>query len=116
MPCCLNCRLIFFGNISVDSTGEHPYTFNIKHVIALIVGYARIYAINFSLDETNTLKRLNLLNSRNFITNELYADISEAYNYLMQIRFTHQVKRLDSGLMPNNHISLEELNYMEKVF
>ena len=104
----------FFGNITVDSGGDHPNTFNIKHVIALIVGYARLYAINFSLEETNTLQRLDRLKSRSFIGRELHEDITEAYNYLMQIRFTHQVNRLNNGEEPDNHIYLEELNYMEK--
>lgn len=104
----------FFGNIAVESGGDHPNTFNIKYVIALIVGYARLYAINFSLEETNTLQRLDRLKSRSFIGRELHEEITEAYNYLMQIRFTHQVNRLDKGEEPDNHIFLEELNYMEK--
>lgn len=105
----------FFGNITVESGGDHPNTFNIKHVIALIVGYARLYAINFSLEETNTLQRLDRLKSRSFIGRNLHEDITEAYNYLMQIRFTHQVNRLNNGEEPDNHITLEELNYMEKI-
>jgi signal-transduction protein with cAMP-binding, CBS, and nucleotidyltransferase domain/PAS domain-containing protein len=104
----------FFGNISVESGGDHPNTFNIKYVIALIVGYARLYAINFALEETNTLQRLDRLKSRSFIGRELHEDITEAYNYLMQIRFTHQVNMLNKGQEPDNHIYLDELNYMEK--
>ena len=104
----------FFGNISVESGGDHPNTFNIKYVIALIVGYARLYAINFALEETNTLQRLDRLKSRSFIGRELHEDITEAYNYLMQIRFTHQVNKLNKGEEPDNHIFLDELNYMEK--
>ncbi len=104
----------FFGNISVESGGDHANTFNIKYVIALIVGYARLYAINFSFEETNTLQRLDRLKSRSVIARELHEDITEAYNYLMQIRFTHQVNKLNKGEEPDNHISLDELNYMEK--
>lgn len=104
----------FFGNISVETGGEHPHTFNIKHVIALIVGYARLYAINFALEEANTLERLDRLKTRSFIGKELHDDITEAYNYLMQIRFRHQVAMLDKGEDPDNFISPDELNYMEK--
>lgn len=104
----------FFGNIAVESRGEHPDTFNIKHVIALIVGYARLYAINFSLDETNTLQRLDLLKQNDFIGESTHEEIYEAYNYLMQIRFKHQVTMMNRGLVPDNHIRLEELNHMEK--
>lgn len=104
----------FFGNITVESGGDHPNTFNIKHVIALIVGYARLYAITFALDEPNTLLRLEQLKEKNFISTSMHADIVEAYNYLMQIRFKHQVKMMDNGLEPDNFIPLSELSYMEK--
>ncbi|MEE4241553.1 MAG: DUF294 nucleotidyltransferase-like domain-containing protein [Desulfopila sp.] len=106
--------LDFFGNIAVESSGEHANTFNIKHAIALIVGYARLYAINFSLEETNTLQRLDRLKTKGLLAGELHEDLTEAYNYLMQIRFKHQVERMDKGLEPDNHIPLEELNSMEK--
>lgn len=104
----------FFGNISLESGGEHPETFNIKHIIALITGYARIYAINFSFDEANTLLRLDRLKLQGFLSDELHQDITEAYNYLMQLRFTHQVECLDNNREPDNHISLDELSYMDR--
>lgn len=106
--------LNFFGNIAVESGGDHANTFNIKHAIALIVGYARLYAINFALEETNTLQRLDRLQTKNLLAGHLHEDLREAYNYLMQIRFKHQVERMDQGLEPDNHILLEELNSMEK--
>jgi hypothetical protein len=34
----------------VESGGEHPNTFNIKHVLAQVVGFARIYAINYAMN------------------------------------------------------------------
>lgn len=104
----------FFGNIAPDSSGEHEGTFNIKHVIALIVGYARLYAINFGLKETNTLLRLDRLKEKSFISHEMHDTVSEAYNYLMQVRFKHQVKMLENGREPDNHIPVDELSLMEK--
>ncbi len=104
----------FFGNISVESGGEHPNTFNIKHIIALIVGYARIYSIHNSLESTNTLERLDLMAERGFVNNELHEEIEEAYNFLMQIRFKHQLNRIGDGEEPDNFIYMDELSYMEK--
>ncbi len=103
----------FFGNISVESGGEHPNTFNIKHIIALIVGYARIYSIHHSLKSTNTLERLNVLLERGLISKELHDEMVEAYDFLMQIRFKHQLLRIEEGHQPDNHIYLSELSYME---
>ncbi len=51
----------FFGKLSVESGGEHPNTFNIKHAMAQVVGFARVYAIYYGLESTNTLQRINRL-------------------------------------------------------
>lgn len=104
----------FFGNIAVESGGEHPNTFNIKHAMAQIVGFARIYAIYYSLESTNTLQRLDKLQEKNILKDEIHEEIVEAYNYLMQLRFRHQVSRIDGGAEPDNHVTINELTHMEK--
>ena len=105
--------LDFFGNISVESEGEHANSFNIKHVLAMIVGFARIYGIQYSLESTNTLKRLERLHQKDVLTTSAHQDIVESYNYLMQIRFKHQVRKISMGEPPDNHIMLAELTHME---
>lgn len=106
--------LDFFGNISVESEGPHAGCFNIKHVIAMIVGFARIYAIQYSLNSTNTLQRFELLHEKGVLTTSTYEEIVESYNYLMQIRFRHQVKKINMGESPDNFVTLTELSQMEK--
>ena len=104
----------FFGKLSVESGGEHPNTFNIKHAMAQIVGFARIYAIYYGLDCTNTLQRINRLLETNVLNNAVHQEIVESYNYLMQLRLRHQVRRLDEGHEPDNHFNAGELSHMEK--
>jgi len=104
----------FFGNITVESGGEHPNTFNIKHVMAQIVGFARIYAINYSIESTNTLKRIDILLEKNILNKVTHEEIVEAYNYLMQLRFRHQVSMIDRSEPPDNHVNINELTHMEK--
>ena len=48
----------FFGNIQLESGGEHRSAFNIKNAIIPVVNFARIYALSHHLEETNTLDRL----------------------------------------------------------
>lgn len=45
---------------------------------------------------------------------EIHEEIVEAYNYLMQLRFRHQVSRIDGGAEPDNHVTINELTHMEK--
>ncbi len=104
----------FFGKLSVESGGEHPNTFNIKHVIAQIVGFARIYAIFYGFEITNTLQRINRLLETDVIKPDVHQEIVESYNYLMQLRFRHQIKCIDDGQPPDNHVHIEEISHMEK--
>ncbi|MCP3872351.1 MAG: hypothetical protein GY699_04240 [Desulfobacteraceae bacterium] len=103
----------FFGKISVESAGEHANSFDIKFVIAAIVGFAQVYSVKNSLDVTNTLQRIEVLMKRDVINDATYEEIVEAYNYLMQMRFRHQVKMINDGKEPDNFINLEEISHME---
>ncbi|MEJ2133766.1 MAG: DUF294 nucleotidyltransferase-like domain-containing protein [Desulfofustis sp.] len=104
----------FFGKLSVESGGAHADTFNIKHVIAQIVGFARIYAIFYGLEITNTLQRINRLLETDVLKPDVHQEIVESYNYLMQLRFRHQIKRIDDGQEPDNHVHINEISHMEK--
>jgi CBS domain-containing protein len=104
----------FFGKLSVESNGPHANTFNIKHVIAQIVGFARIYAIFYGFEITNTLQRINRLLETDVLKPEVHQEIVESYNYLMQLRFRHQIKRIDEGQAPDNHVHINEISHMEK--
>ena len=104
----------FFGKLSVESNGSHPGTFNIKHVIAQIVGFARIYAIFYGLEITNTLQRINRLHEMDVLKPEVHQEIVESYNYLMQLRFRHQIGCIDEGRDPDNHVHSNEISHMEK--
>ena len=104
----------FFGKIAVESGGDHANTFNIKHAMAQIVGFARIYAVNYSIESTNTLQRIDILFEKNVLNKATHEEIVEAYNYLMQLRFRHQVSMIDRGEPPDNHVNINELTHMEK--
>ncbi|THB74021.1 MAG: PAS domain S-box protein [Desulfobulbaceae bacterium] len=104
----------FFGNLTVEGSGEHVDTFNIKHVMAQVVGFARIYAIHCSIEATNTLQRIDELLDTKILNKASHEELVEAYNYLMQLRFRHQVSMLDSGSPPDNHVHIKELSHMEK--
>ncbi|MBE0584802.1 MAG: cache domain-containing protein [Desulfofustis sp.] len=104
----------FFGKLAVESGGDHPDTFNIKHVMAQVIVFARIYAIFHGLESTSTLHRLDSLLDKGVLGKERHAELREAYNYLMQLRLRHQLKRIDEGEEPDNHVSIGEISPMEK--
>jgi len=104
----------FFGRLTTESGGEHPDSLNIKHVLAVIVGYGRIHAINMGLTGVNTLQRLEAMLDGEVIDRETHEKLVEAYDYLMQLRFKHQLRCVEDGIKPDNHIKLAELTQLEK--
>ncbi len=104
----------FFGNILLESEGEKPSTFNIKDPIQLIVNFSRIYSIQQGITDTNTLNRIYKLNKSGVITDSLYRELDEAYDYLMRTRFKHQLEAIEINNSPDNNINPKELTELEQ--
>lgn len=103
----------FFRNIVVESTGEHRETFNIKKAMTPIVDFARIYALLNNVEKTNTMERLLQLFEKGVLNRSDYNEISQAYNYLMQMRLRHQAMALKYNKKPDNHINPKRLTHIE---
>jgi CBS domain-containing protein len=61
-----------------------------------------------------SLTRIDNLLEKDVLNKTVHEEVVEAYNYLMQLRFRHQVKRIDDGETPDNHVYGKELSHMEK--
>jgi CBS domain-containing protein len=105
----------FFRNFLVESKGEHRDTFNIKAAMQPVVDYARIYALQHKIEETNTFERINQLLSRKKISLQEHNELEAAYSYLMQQRFATQVKTaMDQNGQPDNYINPKHLSRIEQ--
>jgi len=103
----------FFGNIVVESSGENQETFSIKEALKPIQNFARIYSIQKGIHVTNTLDRINRLYELNVIKKSMHEEITQAYNYLMLMRFKHQVLSVNNNLEPDNNINPKKLTQIE---
>ena len=105
----------FFRNFVVESKGEHRDAFDIKAAMQPIVDYARIYALNNQIDETNTLERINQLLVLKKISWEQHNELETAYSYLMQQRLVRQVKAMvEENAAPDNYITPKRLSRIEQ--
>ncbi len=105
----------FFRNFVVESKGEHRNAFDIKAAMQPIVDYARIYALNNRLEQTNTLERLHQLLAIKKISWEEYNELDTAYSYLMQQRLVRQVKKaVEDKTEPDNYINPKKLSRIEQ--
>lgn len=103
-----------FGNIVSDSNSEDHAVLNIKKIIFPITSFIRVYALKNKITETNSILRLEKLNSLGLINKNLYNEIMVSYNYLMLLRFRFQTNDLLKKKSPDNLINIEELTDIEK--
>ncbi|MEA3546885.1 MAG: DUF294 nucleotidyltransferase-like domain-containing protein [Thermodesulfobacteriota bacterium] len=114
---CLSTRppLSFFKNFIVEKNGEHKNTLDLKrNGLTPFVDFARVMSLKYGVRETNTLGRLQLLAEGNHISQELYSETIEAYEFLMQLRLVHQLDMMEQDKSPNNHINPADLTDIEK--
>jgi len=105
----------FFGNILVESKGKHRDTFDVKAAMMPIIDFARIYALKHKLEETNTQDRLFKLHMIKVLSWEEYNELEQAYSFLMNVRFRHQVKMASlEKISPDNFVNLKKLSRIEQ--
>jgi CBS domain-containing protein len=99
----------------VESKGRHRNAFDVKSAMTPIVDFARVYALNNSIAETNTLERLNQLRIRKIISQQEYEELEKAYSFLMQLRFVRQITAImDDNHRPDNYINPKKLTRIEQ--
>lgn len=114
---CLATRppLSFFRNFIVEKNGEHKNTFDIKEQgLTPFVDFARTMALKHGIRETNTLDRLRLLADGEHVATDLVSEAAEAYEFLMQVRLVHQMRRINDGQEPDNRVNPAHLTDLEK--
>ena len=104
----------FFGNIQLESSGDHPDAFNVKAATIPLVNFARMYALQNRFAETNTLDRLRRLRDQGLLLPSSHDELAQAYSALMQMRLTHQAAQISRGAEPDNFIALPELTQLER--
>ena len=105
----------FFRNFVVESKGRHRNAFDIKSAMTPIVDFARVYALKNSIEETNTLERLDQLRIRKIISLKDYEELEKAYSFLMQLRFVRQITAvMHDDVNPDNYINPKKLTHIEQ--
>jgi CBS domain-containing protein len=107
--------LSFFKNFIVERDGEHKNRLDIKKQgLTPFVNFARVLALKFGVNETNTLARLKALRDGDWIQAELWSSASEAYELQMQQRLVHQLRQIEAETIPDNYIDPADLSDLER--
>jgi CBS domain-containing protein len=105
--------LTFFGGIAAESIGGHPRTFNAKDALRPIIGFARLYALQHGVRDTNTLDRLQRLLEKGAIKRALYDDAVGAYDHLMRLRLRQHVAHTGAWIPSANDVDLNALTQLD---
>jgi len=80
-----------------------------------IVDFARIFALQNKIPETNTQERLEQLFQLSVLTESEYEELDQSYRFLMQQRFLNQIADiLEENVPPNNYINPKSLTSIEQ--
>jgi CBS domain-containing protein len=105
----------FRGNIVVESSGEHSGTFDIKHSGLLsVVDIARFGALKAGAKVTATIERLRAASELGALEPADARTLEEAYDLFTALRFEHQIRQLEQGNEPNDHVDPKELSELTR--
>ncbi len=114
---CMSTRvpLSFFKSFIVDKDGAHKNQLDIKRQgLTPFVNFARVLALKHGINETNTLARLKALFDGEFINRDIWSSTNDAYELQMQQRLIHQLRQIEEGILPDNHINPEQLSELDR--
>ncbi len=103
-----------FGGFVLEEQPDDRATFDVKGVLAQVVDFARLRALQHGLTVTGTLDRLEVLASAGHLRAETARDTAADFRFLMDLRLTHQARRVLDRLEPDNRIAPAALTEAER--
>jgi len=100
---------VFGGFVLEEREGDRA-TFDVKGVLAQIVDFVRLRALQHGIIVTGTLDRLEALSAGNHLHAETVRQTADAFRFLMDLRMNHQAQRILDRLEPDNRIDPQTLD------
>ncbi|HSD24933.1 MAG TPA: putative nucleotidyltransferase substrate binding domain-containing protein [Solirubrobacterales bacterium] len=101
----------FMHNITLEGSGRHAGTFDIKHGGLLpIVDLARHFALVGTIPANHTLDRLRAATGVGIVDRTEARVLEEAFELFTELRLEHQVAQLEEGREPDDHIDPKDLD------
>lgn len=105
----------FFRNFVLVHDGKHDNTLDIKHRgLAPIVDIARIYALSLGISATNTRERLIQARDKDSLSDEMCANLVDAFEFIGSLRMQHQARQIRKGEPPDNYLPPSSLSGLER--
>jgi CBS domain-containing protein len=101
----------FMHNITLEGSGKHAGTFDIKHGGLLpIVDLARYLALVGQIPANHTLDRLHAAIDLGIVERTEARVLEEAFELFTALRLEHQVAQIEESREPDDHIDPRDLD------
>lgn len=99
--------LTFFRRFVLDEDGEEQPYFDIKlRGLMPVTDLGRVLALDARfLESTNTLDRLEAAGKAEQRVRQTAENLSDAYRHLEALRLQHQIRCIEDGRQPDNHVN-----------
>lgn len=104
-----------FGTIVTSGGKGHPGRIDVKSPAMAIVSFARLYALQQNLHETNTLLRLDAVRQAGVMLDSRHRNIVSAYETLLRLRLWNQVLAIKENRQVDHWVDPRQLGHMEEV-
>ena len=99
----------------VEKSGKHKNMMDLKmRGLTPVVDAARVLSLSLGIKSQNTLDRLEAINQTGIIDDEFYADIREAYEFIVYLQISRHLDALAKGEEPNNFLDPQSLNNLQR--
>lgn len=106
--------LTFLGTLALE-TGEHRGTIDLKkNGVVPVVDIARVYALEASISEVNTHRRLEEGREASVLSEAGASDLLAAFEFIAMTRLRHQARQIRSGDKPDNFMVPDEISHLER--
>ncbi|MGR5117497.1 DUF294 nucleotidyltransferase-like domain-containing protein [Vibrio astriarenae] len=104
-----------FNKLVLEKSGENKKTLNIKrYAINLIIDLARIYGLASECEVSATDERFKHAFEKGALSEDSYRNIIGAYQFILSVRFNHQLEALKSGGEADNNINPDSFGSFER--
>jgi len=98
-----------FGGLALERSAGGKATFDVKGVLAQIVDFVRLRALQHGVGATGTLERIEALAAAGHLHPETARTTADAFTFLLELRLRHQARRSLDRLEPDNHPTVDRL-------
>ncbi len=104
-----------FGTILTTGGKEHSGRIDVKSPALAIISFARLYALQQNIHETNTLLCLDALKRLGILLDSKHRNLVTVYETLLRLRLWNQALEIEQNRQLDNWVDPGQLGHMEEV-